>query len=162
MKIEDLVSGNYYVYTKYGICQYVKPEVIKNYGVDKQFYTFYFKNKRQCFLVKDQIDKCIFFYADKDKEDVKLSNMDNNKSWKKRKQKTMLEISQTAKKLVNLSIERKSLKGYKYNTDHILNEFLRLLPFEMSEGQISAITDINKDLSNGKVMNRLVYGGCGA
>ncbi|WP_123053692.1 helicase-related protein [Clostridium sp. JN-1] len=32
----------------------------------------------------------------------------------------------------------------------------------MSEGQVSAIADINNDLSNGKVMNRLVYGGCGA
>ena len=52
MKVEELVEGNYYVYSKYGVCQYVKPEVIDNIGGSRQFYLFYYKNKRQCSLLR--------------------------------------------------------------------------------------------------------------
>ena len=164
MKIEDLVSGNYYVYTKYGICQYVKPEIIKNYGVDKQFYTFYFKNKRQCFLVKDQIDKCIFFYADKDKKDVKLSNMDNNKSWKKRKQKTMAMVHEEVSQLTKLYAERKNIKGYALKKNTIaLSSFLKLYPYQLTDGQLQALNEVNEDLESDNASSILLSGsvGCG-
>ena len=162
MKIEDLVSGNYYVYTKYGVCQYVKPEIIKNYGVDKQFYTFYFKNKRQCFLIKDQIDKCIFFYADKDKEDVKLSNMDNNKSWKKRKQKTMLEIKKQSEELMKVYKKRSELIGFKFSKDNDLQrKFEGDFPYELSDGQARSLNEIKADMESDKIMDRILVGDVG-
>ncbi len=46
--------------------------------------------------------------------------------------------------------------------DHV-REFVSGLPYELTDGQKSAINDISKDLKSGKSMNRLVQGdvGCG-
>lgn len=161
MKGEDLRVGDYYVNARYGVCKYNGTEMFS----DGEYYIFNYKNKRQRCMTEQQVRQMLYFYMSKeegDEKQVKLDNADNTKSWKKRKERSLCEIKETAKKLVDLSIERKSLEGKKYNIDGILEEFSNLLPFEMSEGQISAITDINNDLNNSKVVNRLIYGGCGA
>lgn len=43
-----------------------------------------------------------------------------------------------------------------------LDEFYSILPFQLTNAQISAINDIKKDLSSGSVMNRLIQGDVGS
>lgn len=157
MNVKDLIVGNFYVYEVRGICQYVKPEYING----DLYYLFHFKNKRKCYARAIDVEKKYYFYASSDKK-VTLSCFDNKKSWQKKRDKSIEEIRQTAEKLVKLSIERKSLKGYKYNIDNMLEEFTNLLPFKLSEDQISTITEINNDLTSNQIANRMIYGGCGA
>ena len=153
MKVEDLMIGDYYVYSKYGVCQY-KGEEIMNDGL---YYLFHYKNKRQCFITKQQVGTSVFFYAEGTKEDVKLSNMDNKASWKKKKCKAMEEVKKTASQLTELYIKRQTLKGYAFSKDTTdQKKFEDNFPFQMSSGQIKALNEIKTDMESLKPMFTLL------
>lgn len=63
-----------------------------------------------------------------------------------------------------LSKTKNNLKGTVYNNcNEIASQFIKTLPYTLTNAQLNAISDIIKDTENGKLMNRLVQGdvGCG-
>lgn len=65
-----------------------------------------------------------------------------------------------------IRLNRKEIENQSFNAsirDCDIDEYLNLLPFKLTDGQISAIKDIESDLLSNKPMNRLVQGdvGCG-
>lgn len=72
--------------------------------------------------------------------------------------------------LFQLSMEKIHNSVKERNTGHIfsgMSEYTRtffneLIPFELTKGQIGALSDIKKDVQSGKQMNRLVQGDVGA
>lgn len=56
---------------------------------------------------------------------------------------------------------KKKADGIKLKQDFSL-EFIKSLPFDLTYAQINAIKDCSKDMSSGKVMNRLIQGDVGS
>ncbi len=78
---------------------------------------------------------------------------------KKRVKESIKKMSFDLKKLYQ---EREELKGYKFtNDDELQGVFENAFPFEDTPDQITANQDIKKDMTSGKVMDRLVCGDVG-
>ncbi len=58
--------------------------------------------------------------------------------------------------------ERKSGHIFSESGNYTSKYFNELLPFQLTEGQVSCLTDIKKDVRSGKQMNRLIQGDVGA
>lgn len=58
--------------------------------------------------------------------------------------------------------ERKSGHIFSETGKYTAKYFNELLPFQLTEGQISSLSDIKKDVQSGKQMNRLIQGDVGA
>ena len=58
--------------------------------------------------------------------------------------------------------ERKSGHVFSKTGNYTSKYFNELLPFELTEGQVSSLADIKKDVQSGKQMNRLIQGDVGA
>lgn len=58
--------------------------------------------------------------------------------------------------------ERKSGHVFSETGNYTSKYFNELLPFQLTEGQISSLADIKKDVRSGKQMNRLIQGDVGA
>jgi ATP-dependent DNA helicase RecG len=58
--------------------------------------------------------------------------------------------------------ERKSGHVFSETGNYTSKYFNELLPFELTEGQVSSLADIKKDVRSGKQMNRLIQGDVGA
>ena len=64
--------------------------------------------------------------------------------------------------LINLYAERQTLKGYRYNIDELLyNDFCKGFEYKETDDQLDAISEIEKDMTSGKVMDRLICGDVG-
>ncbi|MBQ9949342.1 MAG: DEAD/DEAH box helicase [Clostridia bacterium] len=61
-----------------------------------------------------------------------------------------------------IRLVRKKTAGIKFNTDGVLEQYKKILPFELTEGQLETIADIQKDMSSDYAMNRLVQGDVGS
>ena len=78
---------------------------------------------------------------------------------KKRIKESIKKMSFDLKKLYQ---EREELKGFKFNEDSELQTiFEASFPFEDTPDQVSANQDIKKDMTSGRVMDRLVCGDVG-
>jgi ATP-dependent DNA helicase RecG len=58
--------------------------------------------------------------------------------------------------------ERKSGHVFSETGNYTSKYFNELLPFQLTEGQISSLADVKKDVRSGKQMNRLIQGDVGA
>ena len=64
--------------------------------------------------------------------------------------------------LCSKNINELALKDVKYFNVEKVNKFVRSLPFELTSDQKSAVSDILKDISSNKQMNRLIIGDVGS
>ncbi|MGC8766252.1 MAG: ATP-dependent DNA helicase RecG [Brevinematia bacterium] len=58
--------------------------------------------------------------------------------------------------------EKKIEKGKRYFSTKLADEFISLLPFELTSAQLRVIEEIKKDLFSNKVMHRLIQGDVGS
>lgn len=64
--------------------------------------------------------------------------------------------------LALLRVDAKRGKGIAFRTEDVLDDYMRALPFRLTEAQHSAIMDIFTDMSKDKVMYRLLQGDVGS
>lgn len=84
------------------------------------------------------------------------------KTWQKTKEKVQKRITDMAEKLLKLYAERRALRGYRFSEDTpIHKEFDDFFPYEETEDQIRAITEIKKLMNSDKPMDMLLCGDVG-
>ncbi|MBQ7307948.1 MAG: transcription-repair coupling factor [Clostridia bacterium] len=80
----------------------------------------------------------------------------------KEKEKVKESIKKMAINLVALYAERQYQKGFRYQIDEFLYEdFKKGFGFKETDDQLLAIDDIEKDMKEGKIMDRLICGDVG-
>lgn len=84
------------------------------------------------------------------------------KTWQRTKEKVQKRITEMAEKLLKLYAERKILRGYRFSKDTpIHREFDDFFPYEETEDQIKAITEIKELMNSDKPMDMLLCGDIG-
>ena len=150
--------GDFCVHAVHGIGKCIATEKLNLNGYEKDYFVLEYKNNDILYVPTEQAD-LITAYLGSDK--VPTLNKLGGKEFAKIKEKVKNSLKQLAIDLVNLYSQRQSLKGVKYEINYLYDEFENAFLYELTQDQAQAIDDIKKDMTSGKLMDRLICGDVG-
>ncbi|MBQ7466722.1 MAG: transcription-repair coupling factor [Clostridia bacterium] len=153
-KVGDYVVHNFH---GIGICEGVT-KLSGNFGT-KDYVVVRYAGDDKLYVPIDQMDMLDKFSgAETPKKLSKIGGAD----FAKVKEKVKTSVKKLAFDLLALYAEREKKKGYVYSPDNELQiEFENSFPYTETEDQLISISEIKKDMENGKVMDRLLCGDVG-
>ena len=152
-------AGDYVVHESFGIalCEGVQRLKFSNY--EKDYIVLKYDGGDKLYMPTEQIG-LISAYVSTGKT-PKLNKL-GSRDFENTKAKVKKNLKELAFDLVQLYREREEAKGYKYEIDKkLLREFENTFPYEETDDQTSAISDIMTDMKSGKIMDRIVCGDVG-
>jgi transcription-repair coupling factor (superfamily II helicase) len=156
----DLRVGDYVVHENHGIGVYEGIEQIEVDGVSRDYLKLSYADGGKLYVQTNQMDM-IQKYIGGDNAHLKLNKLGGT-DWGKTKSRARKAVADLAKGLVALYAKRQSSKGFVYSKDTVWQrEFEDQFPFVETEDQMTAISDVKKDMEAGKVMDRLICGDVG-
>lgn len=155
----SLSQGDFVVHTEYGIARYLGLETLV---VDKR--------NRDCLLLEYANKDRLFVPIEEFNRVSKYSGKDSNPSltslggtgWEKLKKKTKKAITDMAADLIKLYAKRKAQAGFSFGEDTVwLKQLEASFIYDETQDQLKAITDVKKDMTEAKPMDRLICGDVG-
>ncbi|MCF0130972.1 MAG: transcription-repair coupling factor [Pseudobutyrivibrio sp.] len=158
----DLHVGDFVVHENYGLGIYKGTEQMELNKVIRDYIKIEYAKGSNLYVLTSQLD-CIQKYSGPDGKKPKLNSLGaGTQEWQKTKQKVQSAVGVVAKELVDLYALRQNTDGFKYGPDTVWQqEFEETFPYEETEGQISAIEAVKKDMMSTKIMDRLICGDVG-
>ena len=165
-KAEDIISeasqlqsGDYLVHYEHGIGQY---KDLKTLEIDKSQHDFleiHYADNDKLFVPVENIDLLSRFGSED--TPTKLDRLGGTQ-WSERKARIKEKIKNLAEKLLKTAAQRKLQKTSTYNIpSQDYEKFCSLFPYPETEDQQKAIDDTLQDLTQGKLMDRLICGDVG-
>ena len=157
---EDLAPGDYVVHEFEGIGKFVKLETLPIDGQNKDFLKLIYRNDELLYVPLSQFH-LVRKYIGKEGFVPRLSKL-HGKDWENTKQKIKDRISDLAKRLMDLYIERSKVKGFAFVKDDELQEdFEKDFIYPLTEDQERSIREIKEDMESERPMDRLLCGDVG-
>lgn len=157
---EDLKIGDFVVHENHGIGIYKGIESIDLQDVIKDYIKIEYANNGALYVPINQLDLVKKYVCDDDAK-PKINSL-GTKEWEKTKRKVTLHVEEVAKELLSLYAKREKNPGYAFNNDTPWQkEFEESFPYELTDDQKQAITEIKDDMESSKVMDRLLCGDVG-
>ena len=151
--------GDYVVHTFHGIGKCIKIERMKISDVEKDYFVIEYKNGDILYLPSEEANTISAYIGSE--ETPKLSSLGGGE-FSRLKDRVRASIKEMAINLVEMYKERSQLKGFKFRRDEYLEkQFADAFGYQETPDQIKAIADIDKDMENDKVMDRLICGDVG-
>lgn len=155
----DLKPGDLVVHTKHGVGQYEGLKIMAINGVDNEFIQVAYKDKDKLYLPVYRVGQ-----LQKYSGAATTSVLDKlgGTSWEKTKSKVKGHLRDIASELLALYAKRAEMHRppLAFDTEQIFR-FEQSFPFEETEDQLRAISDIRHDLASTKPMDRLICGDVG-
>lgn len=156
----DLRPGDYVVHVNHGIGVYKGIRKIEVQGIDRDYLDIEYDRNDKLYVPIEQLD-LIQKYIGIEGKSPKINKLGGSE-WIKIKTKTKKSIDEIAENLVKLYAKRNVLKGYAYSKDSTWqSEFEEEFPYTETPDQLSAISEIKRDMESGKPMDRLLCGDVG-
>lgn len=152
-------ENDYVVHETYGIglCKGVQRLKLGSY--EKDYIIIEYDKGDKLYLPTEQVD-LISTYVSPNKNQ-KLNKL-GGQEFAKTKQKVKSSVKQLAFDLLKLYAEREHSKGFKFAPDdYLTKEFEASFPYDETEDQLEAISDVKKDMESDKIMDRLICGDVG-
>lgn len=157
---EDLKIGDFVVHENHGIGIYKGIESIDVQDVIKDYIKIEYANNGALYVPINQLDLVKKYVCDDDAK-PKINSL-GTKEWEKTKRKVTLHVEEVAKELLSLYAKREKNPGYAFSNDTPWQkEFEESFPYELTDDQKQAITEIKEDMESPKVMDRLLCGDVG-
>ncbi|MBE6726109.1 MAG: transcription-repair coupling factor [Ruminococcaceae bacterium] len=158
----DLEVGDIVVHDAYGIGQYMGIENLTIDGSSRDYVHIRYAGTDKLFLPVDQLDHVSkYIGAGSDSGAVKLSKM-GGADWTRAKTRAKTATREMAKELIDLYARRKKTRGFAFDPDDdMCREFADAFEYEETDGQLSAIADIRRDMEQPWPMDRLLCGDVG-
>ena len=158
----DLEVGDYVVHAAYGIGLYRGIENLTVGGVSRDYVKIDYAGGDNLFLPVDQLDLVSkYIGAGSDTGAVKLSKM-GGAEWTRARSRAKESTREMAKELIELYAARRRTKGIAFEPDDEMSrEFASTFEYEETDGQLSAIEDVRRDMEQPYPMDRLICGDVG-
>ncbi|MBR5598993.1 MAG: transcription-repair coupling factor [Alphaproteobacteria bacterium] len=157
--ISSLNVGEYVVHIEHGIGRFMGLENIITDNIAHDCLKLIYANNDRLFVPVENID-VISRYSAEDAE-VTLDILGGHQ-WQAKKAKVKEKIKDIAQKLIKIAAERQMKKADIFIPEKgLYEEFCSRFLYSETEDQIKAINDVNKDLSLGIPMDRLICGDVG-
>ena len=151
--------GDYVVHTFHGIGKCIKIERLKIADVEKDYFVIEYKNGGILYLPSEEANSLSAYVGSE--ETPKLSSL-GGAEFARLKERVKASIREMAFSLAEIYKERQNQKGFKFARDEFLEkQFADQFPYQLSLDQERSIADIDKDMENGKIMDRLICGDVG-
>ena len=152
LRINDLV-----VHIQHGLGKYVGLEKVKTLGVEREYLALQYSGNDKLLLPVENIE-LLTRYGQEIAELDKLGSS----AWQGRKSRLKKRLFDMADNLIKLAADRAMKKGLIIlPPDYLWDTFCSRFPYQETEDQIGAITDVLSDLSSGRPMDRLICGDVG-
>ena len=156
----ELTEGDYVVHTFHGIGKYLGLVSMKVEGVTKDYLKIAYRDGDYLYVPVSQMD-LISKYIGVDAKEIKLNKLGGT-AWHKTKQKVKKEVTEMAKKLIELYAQRQSMKGIKFSPDTPWQrQFEDSFIYEETEDQLRSIEEMKRDMESERPMDRLLFGDVG-
>lgn len=156
----DLAEGDLVVHVNHGIARYKGLQVLDTKGQLSEHMLLEFGAGTRLYVPTDKID-LVQKYVGGGKSEPELSKLGGS-SWARRKEKVREAVLDLAAEMVDLQAQRATLPGFSYPADTVwMNEFETSFPYEETPDQVTAISDVKKDLEHPHPMDRLLCGDVG-
>lgn len=158
--IEDFKEGDYLVHTEHGIGRYlgIKKQLIEDY--EGSFMVIEYLNGDKLYVPLERINNVQKYHAPEGAK-PKIDKL-GGKTWQKTRQKVKQKIRDMAERLLALYARRSTTKGHAFSGDTELhNEFNGFFLYEETPDQLTAITEIKRDMESPIPMDRLLCGDVG-
>lgn len=155
----DLKVGDYVVHENHGIGIYNGIEKISSEGVQKEYLKLVYAKDGLLYVPVTQLERVQKYVGQS--QNLKVNSL-SGKEWINSKNKTKRAVEQIAKELVELYAKREHSKGYQYMPDTTWQkEFEETFPYQETDDQLNAISDVKADMESTNVMDRLICGDVG-
>ena len=155
----DLKPGDFIVHVKHGIGQYEGLRIMNINGADSEFIQLSYKDKDKLYLPVYRIGQ-IQKYSGPSSA-APLDRL-GGQAWEKTKIKVKGHLRDMAADLLQLYAKRAEIlrPAFKMNEAEVA-QFERSFPYEETDDQLRALSDITKDFLSPRPMDRLICGDVG-
>ena len=151
--------GDYVVHNFHGIGKCKEIRRIKIGNIERDYFVIEYQKGDILYLPTEQTDSLSAYVGGEESPTLnKLGGLE----FAKLKAKAKAGIKELAFDLLKLYSQRSQIKGFKFvEDDSIQQAFEDCFEYEETPDQLCAISDIKSDMTNGKIMDRLVCGDVG-
>ncbi|MCR5304034.1 MAG: transcription-repair coupling factor [Lachnospiraceae bacterium] len=159
--VSDLRIGDYVVHESHGLGIYRGIEGISVDNCLRDYMKLEYRDNGILYVPVSSLDLIQKYVSGDSGADPKLSRL-GGQEWARTRAKAKESAYSVARDLVKLYADRLNSKGFEYSQDTPWQkEFEELFPYEVTEGQASAIEDTKRDMESGRIMDRLILGDVG-
>lgn len=152
-------AGEFVVHEVHGIGKCEGVVTLNVMGADKDFFKIVYRNNDILYVPTENTNSLSLYMGDEGR--INLNKL-GGKEFALHKAHTKQAIEDMAKDLLVLYSKRQASKGHKYSEDdYLCTEFDNAFEHQETVDQMQAIQDIKRDMTSGKVMDRLVCGDVG-
>ncbi|MFO1021333.1 MAG: transcription-repair coupling factor [Planctomycetales bacterium] len=156
----ELVEGDFVVHLNHGIARYRGMKLVEKGEQQEEHLILEFRDKVQLYVPVTLIH-LVQKYVGGAKGVPQLSKVGSS-SWEKKKQSVAQALVNLAGEMIQLQAEREMKPGIAFPPDsHWQTEFEASFPFQETEDQLRAISDIKGDMTRPRPMDRLICGDVG-
>ncbi|MBV7259799.1 transcription-repair coupling factor [Erythrobacter crassostreae] len=158
-ELQALTRGDLVVHVEHGIGKYLGLEPVPVGKSQHDCVQLEYKGGDKLFIPVENID--VLSRYGSSEEAVMLDRL-GGEAWQKRRAKLKERITAIAGELMKVAAERALKKAPVFEAEEAsFNQFVDRFPWEETDDQDAAITDVLRDLESGKPMDRLVCGDVG-
>lgn len=160
IKLGELSPGDLVVHATHGIGRYLGVKTLTIQGQHKDYLHIGYAGEDTLYVPVDQLN-LVQKYVGVEGADPKLSRMGGGE-WARQKERVRRSVADIADQLVRLYALRESRPGFAFPPDTPWQrEFEAAFPYQETEDQIRAASEIKRDMERARPMDRLLCGDVG-